>query len=316
MPPSGELWWFAPPQLAEGLLLFVHSSGGRESQLPPQSKTTTARDRLGLICGGGRFPFMIAEGARRAGRHVIGLGIKGFADPGLAQVTDEFYWIGVLKVGQWIRVLRRRACTQVIMAGAVHKTDAYSEPKLLQFRPDWTTLGLWFKVPDYRSDTLLKTLANHLTERGIFVEDCIKYTQEALAQVGCLTSLKPNALQESDIEFGWQVAKELGRFDVGQAVAVKEQNVIALEAVEGTDRMIERASRWCSSGGWSLVKVSKPSQDMRFDVPTVGPTTIEMLRRHSAAALCIEAGKTLIVDPQATIALADKYGIVIVARHN
>ena len=148
------------------------------------------------------------------------------------------------------------------------------------------------------------------------MEDCVKYTQDAMAQVGCLTSLKPNALQESDIEFGWQVAKELGRFDVGQSVAVKEQNVIALEAVEGTDHMIERASRWCSSGGWSLVKVSKPGQDMRFDVPTVGPTTIEMLRRYGAAALCVEAGKTLIVDPQATIALADKYGIVVVARHN
>ena len=259
---------------------------------------------------------MIAEGAKRAGRHVIGLGIKGFADPGLAQLTDEFYWTGVLKVGQWIRILRRRACTQAILAGAVHKTDVYSEPRILQLRPDWTTLALWFKVPNYKSETLLNAVANHLAERGIVVEDCIKYTQEALAQAGSLTSLKPNALQESDIEFGWQVAKELGRFDIGQSVAVKEQNVIALEAVEGTDCMIERASRWCSSGGWSLVKVSKPSQDMRFDVPTVGPTTIEMLRRYGAAALCVEAGKTLIVDPQATIALADKYGIVIVAHHN
>jgi len=259
---------------------------------------------------------MIAEGARRAGRHVIALGIKGFADPDLAQVTDEFCWTGALKVGQWVRILRRRSCTQVILAGAVHKTDVYSEARILQFRPDWTTLGLWFKVSDYRSDTLLKAVADHLTERGIFVEDCVKYTQDALAQAGCLTSLKPNALHKSDIEFGWQVAKELGRFDVGQSVAVKEQNVIALEAVEGTDRMIERASRWCSSGGWSLVKVSKPSQDMRFDVPTIGPTTIEMLRRHGAAALCIEAGKTLIVDPQVTMALADKYGIVVVGRHD
>ncbi len=259
---------------------------------------------------------MIAEGAQRAGRHVIGLGIKGFADPALAELTDEFYWTGVLKVGQWIRILRRRACKHAILAGAVHKTDVYSEPRILQFRPDWTTLGLWFKVPDYKSNTLLKAVANHLAERGIVLEDCIKYTQEALAQEGCLTSLKPNALQESDIEFGWQVAKELGRFDIGQSVAVKEKNVIALEAVEGTDHMIERASRWCSSGGWSLVKVSKPSQDMRFDVPTVGPTTIEMLKRHAATALCVEAGKTLIVDPQDTIALADKYGIVVVGRHD
>ncbi len=259
---------------------------------------------------------MIVEGARRAGRHVIGLGIKGFADPGLAQLTDEFYWTGALKVGQWIRILRRRACTHAILAGAVTKTDVYSEPKILQFRPDWTTLGLWFKVSDYKSDTLLKAVANHLTERGIFVEDCVKYTQDAMAQVGCLTSLEPNALHKSDMEFGWQVAKELGRFDVGQSVAVKEKNVIALEAVEGTDHMIERAGRWCPSGGWSLVKVSKPSQDMRFDVPTIGPTTIEMLKRYGASALCVEAGKTLIVDLQATIALADKYGIVVVARHD
>ena len=146
---------------------------------------------------------------------------------------------------------------------------------------------------------------------------CIRFTDQmhGLIPHGSRSRV-PRAFETVDDVQRWQVAKELGRFDVGQSVAVMEQNVIALEAVEGTDRMIERASRWCSSGGWSLVKVSKPSQDMRFDVPTVGPTTIEMLRRHGAAALCIEAGKTLIVDPQATIALADKYGIVVVARHN
>lgn len=271
-------------------------------------------DRVGLICGGGRFPMMVAEGARRAGKHVVALGIHGFADPQLAGFADEFYWTGVLKVGRWVRMLKQRGCTRVILAGAVRKADVHGEPSILEFRPDWATLSLWFKLPDYKSDTLLTTVADYLTKSGLTVEECTKYTRDAMAPDGYLTSIRMNPSQLKDVEFGCQVARELGRFDIGQSVAVKDQDIIAVEAVEGTDCMMQRAGRLCASGGWSLVKVSKPNQDMRFDVPTVGPATIETLRANRGSVLCVEADRTLIVDPPAVIKLAEDYGIPVLGR--
>jgi hypothetical protein len=147
------------------------------------------------------------------------------------------------------------------------------------------------------------------------MQDCTAYTSEHLAPEGVLTRLEPTASQLKDAEFGWRIAKELGRLDIGQAVAVKEQEVIAVEAIEGTDAMIERAGKLCPRGGWTLVKVAKPNQDMRFDVPTVGPETIENLARHGAKMLVIEAGKTVIVDREPTIRQADELGIVMIAQN-
>ncbi|MFQ5492236.1 MAG: LpxI family protein, partial [Phycisphaerae bacterium] len=137
---------------------------------------------------------------------------------------------------------------------------------------------------------------------------------EDLAPEGVLTARSPNAAQRKDIDFGWTLAKELGRLDIGQAIAVKETEVIAVEAIEGTDRMIERAGRLCRHGGWALIKVAKPDQDMRFDVPTVGVQTIENLKKNGAAMLVLEAGKTLIIDRQAVTSAADNAGIVVVGR--
>jgi hypothetical protein len=270
-------------------------------------------DRIGLICGGGTFPLMVARGARGRGHHVVAVGIRGLADAQLADVVDEFYWTGILRVGQWIRLLRRSRCNRVILAGAVRKSAMYDRRMVLSYRPDWTTLGVWFGLRDYRSDTVLNAVANELTRQGLLVEDCVMYTRDNLAREGCMTVRKPNAAQHNDVRFGWRVARALGRYDIGQAVAIKEQDVIAVEAVEGTDGMIERVGELCRSGGWSLVKVTKPQQDLRFDVPTVGPETIHKLHAHGGRLLCVEAGRTVMVDQEEMLRLADQFGIVVMA---
>ncbi|MCG3138275.1 MAG: UDP-2,3-diacylglucosamine pyrophosphatase LpxI [Phycisphaerae bacterium] len=274
--------------------------------------------RLGLISGGGRFPFMVAEGAKRAGWTVVAVGLRGFADPQLQRIVDEFHWSSVVRVGQWIRIFQRCFCNTAIMAGSVRKADMYGLTgwrRVIYYCPDWTTFKLWFfQTTDKRTDTLLRAVADNLARKGIVLENSTRFVSEAMAPEGVLTRRLPTPAQEKDIEFGWRIAKELGRLDIGQSVAVKDQDIIAVEAIEGTDRMIARAGELCRSGGWCHVKVSKPDQDMRFDVPTIGPDTITNLHRHGAKLLCVEADKTLIVERDKLLALAEQLGVVVVAR--
>jgi DUF1009 family protein len=191
----------------------------------------------------------------------------------------------------------------------------YGRWRLLKLLPDWTSVRLWFfSLRDKRNDTVLSAVADEFARYGIIMQDCVRYTPEQLAPAGVLTKQAPTAAQAKDMDFGWMIAKEMGRLDIGQAIAVKEQEVIAVEAIEGTDRMIERAGQLCPRGGWMLIKVAKPKQDMRFDVPTVGPETIANLARHGARLLVIEAGRTLIVDKEEMLTSAHQAGIVIVAR--
>lgn len=270
---------------------------------------------LGIIAGAGRFPFLVAEGARAAGRPVVIVGLRGLADPQLADYADRFHWSGIVRLGRWIRLFRRAGVREAIMAGSVRKSDMYSRFRLIRFLPDWTSIKLWFfEVPDRRNDTILRATADHMQSKGITLVNSIQYCPDHIASEGVMTRRQPTAAQQKDIAFGWPIVKEMGRLDIGQSIAVKEQEVIAVEAIEGTDRMIERAGQLCRHGGWMLVKVAKPGQDLRFDVPTVGPATIENLHRNGAAALVVEAGQTLIVDRPALLDLADKLGIVVVGH--
>ncbi|MCB9867499.1 MAG: LpxI family protein [Phycisphaerales bacterium] len=274
-------------------------------------------DTLGVIAGGGTMPLMVVEAAKQAGRRVVVLGLREWANPVLRDMADVFYWCSVSRFGRHLRLLTREKAYRAILAGSVKKSDMYGRFRILRNLPDFTTLKLWFlRVPDKRTDSILRTVADMMAERGIHMEHCVKYCMDAMATEGVLTKLKPSASQQRDIEFGWPVAKEMGRLDIGQSIAVKEQEVIAVEAIEGTDRMIERAGGLCSHGGWALIKVAKPDQDMRFDVPTVGPDTVENLRAHGAKILVIEADKTFIVDRDEMIARADRYGMIIVARRD
>jgi len=271
--------------------------------------------RLGIIAGSGAFPFMVARGAKKAGCHVTVIGLRGFADPGLAELADVFRWSGLAKAGRWIRILKRERADSVILAGAVRKSSMYGRFRLLRLLPDLTSLRIWFlRLKDKRNDAVLGAVADEFGKHGIIMQDCTQYSAEDMAPEGVLTRGQPSESQRRDADFGWAIAKEMGRLDVGQSIAVKETEVIAVEAVEGTDRMIERAGALCPRGNWTMVKVAKPNQDMRFDVPTVGVETIENLKRSGARQLVIEAGKTLIIERDKFQAAADAAGIVVVSR--
>jgi len=240
--------------------------------------------------------------------------LRGFADDSLAAQADVFRWAGLARLGRWIRILKRNRAQGVILAGAVRKTSMYGRWRLLRLLPDWTSLRLWFvRLSDKRNDSILAAVAEEFARHGIIMQDCTQYSAEHLAPEGVLTRVQPSDSQRKDAEFGWRIAKELGRSDIGQSVAVKETEVVAVEAIEGTDRMIERAGLLVPRGGWTLAKVSKPHQDMRFDVPTVGPETIANLAKHGGKMLVIEAGKTVILDREALTAAADRVGIVILS---
>jgi len=243
------------------------------------------------------------------------VGLRGFANAALAERADTFRWAGLARIGRWIRVLKRHGARRVILAGSVEKKSMYGRLRLLRLLPDVTALRIWFfTIPDKRNDTVLSAVADEFDENGIIMQDCVHYCGEHMAPEGVLTHRQPAGAQCKDAEFGWRIAREMGRLDIGQSIAVKETEVIAVEAIEGTDGMIERAGKLCPQGGWTLVKAAKPDQDMRFDVPTVGPETIANMKHGGARMLVIEAGKTLIVDRKQMIADADAAGIVILSR--
>jgi len=274
---------------------------------------------LGLIAGAGGLPWLVARGAKRAGLRLVVVGLRGLADPGLKELADRFHWSGLARVGRWVRVLRGEDVRRAILIGSLRKTDMYVPLPLLlwRFLPDWTTIRIWFfGVKDRRNDTVLRAVADEMERRGVTLVDSTQYCPEAMADAGVMTQTQPTAAQQRDADLGWHVAKEMGRLDVGQSIAVKDGDIIAVEAIEGTDRMIERAGQLCRKGGFVLVKVAKPNQDMRFDVPTIGPQTIEKLHAARGGCLVVEAGKTLVVERAATLALADRYGIAIVGRRD
>jgi len=275
----------------------------------------SAPARLGIIAGHGRFPVMVLDGAKRAGLDVTVIGLRGLTDARLFERADSFHWSGMLRLGSWIRILRRRDVRRVILAGSVRKQDMYARFRLLKFMPDWTSLRIWFfQLEDKRNDAVLSAVADEFEKHGIIMESCVRYSADDMAPHGVLTRKQPSADQLADARFGWKIAKEMGRLDIGQSIAVKEREVVAVEAIEGTDRMIERAGLLTNKSGWTLIKVAKPEQDMRFDVPTVGPDTIAKLKASGARMLVVEAEKTVVVEREAMLAAADEAGIVVLGH--
>jgi DUF1009 family protein len=200
------------------------------------------------------------------------------------------------------------------MVGRVSKGRFYTPWRIVRYLPDWRAFRIYYwrlRGKNRQPDSLLCALADELASGGIVLENSIMYCKEHLATAGLMTETQLRLSAQSDIEFGWQIVKKLGELDIGQAIAVKEKEVIAVEAIEGTAAMIERAGGLCRSGGWTLIKVSKPQQDMRFDVPCVGPDTIRSLAENGGKCLVVEAEKTIVIDKPETIKLADKLGISI-----
>jgi DUF1009 family protein len=270
---------------------------------------------VGLLAGSGRFPIVFAEKARALGIPVVCVGISYEAAPELAGLVDRFYWCGIARMGRMIRCFKKERVKRVVMAGKVLKTRMHTPWRVLRFWPDWRCVRFWLfrRRPDNRDDTLMLGLIDEFAGDGIRFESALDLCPELLVRPGILTRRPPTAAEKCDIDFGWELAREMGRLDVGQSVAVKERAVLAVEAIEGTDRAIARAGELCRSGGFVVVKVAKPQQDMRFDVPTIGQSTIETLRKAGGRVLAIQAGKTIILDEGPTVALADRHGLTIVA---
>lgn len=275
--------------------------------------------RVGLIAGWGRFPVVVAESLKAHGCEVHCVGLKNHADMALRQVCDSYLASSVARLGQHIRYFRRRGVTQATMAGKVFKHKVlFGRWGWLSLVPDLRTIRAFFphfiaKQKNRNDDALLTAVVQEFARAGITMAPATDFAPQLLARAGQLTRRAPTAAERSDIEFGWQLAKEMGRLDIGQSVAVKGRAVIAIEAIEGTDACIRRAGELCAQGAFTVVKVAKPQQDMRFDVPTIGVGTIESLIAARASVLAIEAGRTILVDEPEVITLADKHAIAIVS---
>jgi hypothetical protein len=269
---------------------------------------------LGLIAGEGVFPLLVARGARAAGRRVVCTAFAGHAWPDLARECDEFHWVGILRLGQWIKHLRRAGCQEAIMVGRVQKTGLYDRWRYFRYIPDLRTLALMLRVirKDKRPNTILMSLVGEIEAAGIKLMDSTLYTPDQLATPGVMGRRQPTEQQWQDIRYGFEICRSISRLDIGQSIAVVDRDVIAVEAVEGTNAMIERAGRLCRSGGWTLIKVSNTHQDMRVDVPTVGTVTIEKLAAAGAGCLVLEPGKTVLLEKPKVIELADRCKIAIV----
>lgn len=268
---------------------------------------------LGLIAGEGVFPLLVARGARAAGRRVVCAAFAGHAWADLRAECDEFHWVGVLRLGQWARLLRRAGAREAIMVGRVAKGQIYDRWRYFRYIPDWQGLRTFWRVRhDRRPMALLGAVIDELGSAGITLIDSTKYCSEHVVTPGVLTRREPIESQWADVRFGWSICQTVSRLDIGQSIAVVDSDVVAVEAVEGTDAMIERAGRLCRVGGWTLIKVSNTRQDMRVDVPTVGTTTIEKLAAARAGCLVLEAGRTVILERQKVLELADRHKIAVV----
>jgi len=280
------------------------------------AKATDKQAPIGLIAGAGRLPVLTAEGIHAAGRRVACVGLAGHYDPLLPGLCDMFAMAGIIQMGRWIRLLRRFGASEAVLIGRVNKARMYQPLRLFRQLPDWRTLKLWYRVTrhDRRSAALLTAGANMIGEGGIELIDTTRYIPEYIADQGVLTSCRPTSEHLADIEFAWPLVKRLGELDIGQGIAVREREVIAVEAIEGTDAMIRRAGELCKRGRWTLIKAARPGHDMRFDVPTVGPVTIERMHECGGTCLAIESGKVILADKAQFLELADRYRIAVVGR--
>jgi len=272
---------------------------------------------LGLIAGGGEFPILVARGARAAGRRVICASLGGFAEPELAGLVDVSRTVGVMRLGQWARVLLRHGAREAFMVGRVPKGAMYAHGRVgrwLQFVPDLRTVSLyWRRVRhDKRDHALLEAVADELQAAGVTLIDSTTYSKDHLAAEGVMTRRQPTDRQWADAHFGFALCRVVSANDIGQAIAVVDKDVIAVEAMEGTDAMIARAGQLCRTRGWTMAKVCNAKQDFRADVPTVGLRTIEGLAAAGCGCLVVQAGLVMMLDRPKVIEAADRLGIAIV----
>jgi hypothetical protein len=270
---------------------------------------------IGLIAGGGGLPMLIAKNLRAAGHPVHGLGLAGQYNRDLPALCSTFRDVGVLRLGSWGRTLNRMGVHHAIMVGKVDKARLMHDPlRIFRNVPDVRTIIAWYRHlrKDRRSHALLSVVAEELDRFGVTLLDSTAPIPDEMADRGVMTKKQPTNEQLGDVDFGWPLLTHVLRLDIGQAIAVRDRDVVAVEAVEGTDRMIERAGRICRTKGWTLLKGARVGHDRRSDVPTVGPTTIRTMHAAGAGCLALSAGEVIMLDKSEMIRLADKMNIAIV----
>jgi UDP-2,3-diacylglucosamine hydrolase len=263
--------------------------------------------KLGLIAGNGRFPFLVLEGARKAGASVSVAAIREETDPQIEALADRLTWVGVGQLGKMIRFFKKEGVEKAIMAGQVKHVQIFSGAI-----PDVRMLKMLLRLPRRNTDALIGAVAGELASEGIELIDSTYFLQDHLPQAGTLTKRAPDERERADVEYGLEVAREIARLDLGQTIVVRDRACIAIEAMEGTDAVIRRAGALVR-GRLTVIKIAKPDQDMRFDVPVMGVPTIEAMIEARATCLCLTAAKTLMFDREAVIDLANKNKIAIVA---
>jgi len=270
--------------------------------------TATPTSGWGLIAGNGRFPFLVLEGARSQGIDMAVVAIKEEADPDLAKHSQRIHWVSLGELSKTIDLLHKEGVTQAVMAGQVKHNKIFSS-----IRPDWKLAKLLFTLPRKNTDSLIGAVAKVLEDEGIHLVDSTLFLKPLVPDPGVLTRRAPSEVEAADIAYGLNVARHIAGMDIGQTVVVSDQACVAVEAMEGTDETITRAARIASGKPLVVVKVSKPGQDMRFDVPVVGLPTIATMHSCGATALAVDAQRTLLFDRAALIATADQAGIAIEA---
>jgi DUF1009 family protein len=263
--------------------------------------------KFGLIAGNGKFPFLVLEGAKRAGATVAVAAIREETDPAIESMADKLIWVGIGQLGKLLRFFKNEGVEKAIMAGQVKHVQIFSSAI-----PDLRTLKMLLRLPRRNTDALIGAVASELATEGIELIDSTYFLKEQLPSAGTLTKRAPDEGERGDIQYGLEVANGIARLDLGQTIIVRDRACVAIEAMEGTDAVIRRAGELVR-GRLTVVKIAKPDQDMRFDVPVVGVPTIESMIDSGATCLCLTANKTLMFDREEVVRLADKHKIVIVA---
>jgi len=265
-----------------------------------------ADGRIGVIAGNGRFPIIFADNARKMGLQVYAVAHEGETEPELEQHVDRIHWIKIGQLNKLINAFKADGVRNVVMLGGIKKTHVYSHA-----RPDFRVLALATKLALWKDDDILRALAAELEKDGITICESTFGLEGILVEEGTLTSRQPTKKEWVDIRYGWDVAKETGRLDIGQCVVIKDRVVVAVEAVEGTDEAIKRGGELAKDGA-VVVKRSKPQQDLRFDLPAVGPRTIEVMQSVKASVLAVEAGRCVMLDREVLLRTAEEAGITVV----
>ena len=262
----------------------------------------------GLIAGNGKFPFLVLEAARSQGIDMAVLALREEASPELERVASRLHWVSIGELGRALDLLHQEGVTRAVMAGQVKHAKIFSS-----IRPDWKLAKLLFSLPRKNTDSLIGAVAKVFEEEGIKLVDSTLFLKPLLPEAGVLTRRAPNEREAGDMDYGLGVARHLAAMDIGQTVVIADRACVAVEAMEGTDETISRAARFAEGKPLVVVKVSKPQQDMRFDVPVVGLPTVESMQRAGATALAVDARRTLLFDRAKLIELADAAGITIQA---